>query len=99
MCNYIWVYIYAIKVYVYTHDSISVRYRNTAGFINRCIQNDQEMLCIYTSFLIQRHGLRLREEAMVLCFTEIELCFRDIYEEKKEKEVLLHVWFILTVTF
>ena len=35
MCNYMWVNIYAIKVYVYTHDSISVRYRNTAGFINR----------------------------------------------------------------
>ena len=35
MCNYMWVYIYAIKVYVYTHDIISVRYRNTAGFINR----------------------------------------------------------------
>ena len=35
MCNYIRVYIYAIKVYVYTYDSISVRYRNTAGFINR----------------------------------------------------------------
>ena len=58
------------------------------------------MLCIYSSFLIQRRGLRLREEAMVLCFTEIELCFRDIYEkEKKEKEVLLHVWFIPAVTF
>ena len=66
MCNYMWVYIYAIKMYVYTHDSISVR---------------------------------LREEAMVLCFTEIELCFRDIYEKKKEKEVLLHVWFIPAVTF
>ena len=33
--NYMWVYIYAIKVYVYTQDSISVRYRNTAGFRNR----------------------------------------------------------------
>ena len=86
MCNYMWVYINAIKVYVYTHDSIPVRYRNTAGFINRCIQNDQEMLCIYSSFLIQRRGLRLREEAMVLCFTEIELCFRDIYEKKKKRK-------------
>ena len=43
------------------------------------------MLCIYSSFLIQRRGLRLREEAMVLCFTEIELCFRDIYEKEKRK--------------
>ena len=43
------------------------------------------MLCLYSSFLIQRRGLRLREEAMVLCFTEIELCFRDIYES------MLHV--------
>ena len=35
MYNYMLVYIYAIKVYVYTHDSISERYRNKAGFINR----------------------------------------------------------------
>ena len=39
------------------------------------------MLCIYSSFLIQRHGISLRGDAMVLCFTEIEL----IYEKKKEK--------------
>ena len=42
-------------------------------------------LCIYSSFLIQRRGLRLREEAIALCFTEIELCFRDIYEKEKKK--------------
>ena len=35
MCNYMREYIYALKMYVYTRDSISVRYRNTAGFINR----------------------------------------------------------------
>ena len=87
-----WVYIYAIKVYVYTHDSISVCYRNTAGFLNRWIQNDQEMLCIYSIFLIQRRGLRLREEAMVLCFTEIELCFRDIYEKGKKKRKCYYMY-------
>ena len=37
-------------------------------------------------------GLRLREEAMVLCFTEIELCFRDIYEKGKKKRKCYYMY-------
>ena len=74
MCMYMWVYIWNIDVY--THDCFSVRYRNTAGFIDRRIKMVKDV-SICSSFLIQRLGLRLREEATVLCFTEKELNKND----------------------
>ena len=41
-----------------------------------------------SGFLIQRLGIRLREEAisvsMLLCFTGIELCFRGMYFNDKK---------------
>ena len=47
-----------------------------------------------SGFLIQRLGLRLREETtsdmyerMLLCFTGIELCFRGMYF--KDKKIIL----------